>query len=117
MGKVIEINGHEYKARTMGFNEVADLSDLGIDIFNDNPMVVARGYLAICMGASLEEAGKEIEAEIIKTGDVVEIISKISEILAKEMEASDFFQALIKKAQEQEKETPQEETKKKVTRK
>lgn len=95
--KYIKINGQEYKAKEFDFNMICDLEDYGVSIdeAGEKPMKMVRAYVAMCMGKSLGEAGKDIEQHVLNGGDFTEPIS----IMYEEMEKSNFFQALFKKAE------------------
>lgn len=92
------VNGTEYKAKPFDFNLMCDLEDMGITINNmaGRNISLIRAYFGLCSGLSKENAGKEIEQHFIKYGH----LNEISEALNKEMEISDFFQSLIKEAEE-----------------
>lgn len=91
-----KINGIEYKAKPFDFNLVCDLEDMGISLNNmaERNTSLIRAYFGICSGLSKEKAGKEIEQQFIKYGE----LNEISEALNKEMEVSDFFRSLIERA-------------------
>lgn len=61
------------------------------------PMSMVRAYLSICLNTSLESAGKEMEEHIISGGD----FEKIMEVITNEMNDSDFFRNLNKRAEEE----------------
>lgn len=90
------INGKEYKAKPFDFNTVCDLEDMGISLeeMGSKRLSSTRAYFVLCSGLSKEKAGKEIEQQYIKYGE----LNEINEALNKEMDASDFFQALIERA-------------------
>ena len=58
---------------------------------------MVRAYLSICLNTSLEVAGKEMEEHIVSGGNFEEIMKVITE----EMNDSDFFQNLNKRAEEE----------------
>lgn len=91
-----KINGIEYKAKPFDFNLVCDLEDMGISLNNmaGRNTSLIRAYFVLCSGMSKEAAGKEIEQQFIKYGD----LNEISEALNKEMEKSDFFRSLTERA-------------------
>lgn len=90
-----KVNGVEYKAKPFDFNLVCDLEDMGITMSNmaGRSTSLIRAYFVLCSGMSKENAGKEIEQQFIKYGD----LNEISEALNKEMEASDFFRSLTER--------------------
>ena len=59
-------------------------------------MSAARAYAAICMHKPLRIAGVEIEAHIVNGGTLADILEPFN----KKAEESGFFQALRKKAEE-----------------
>lgn len=91
-----KINGIEYKAKPFDFNLVCDLEDMGISLNNmaGRNTSLIRAYFVLCSGMSKEAAGKEIEQQYIKCGE----LNEISEALNKEMEKSDFFRSLTERA-------------------
>lgn len=92
--KKIALNGKEHNAKPFDFNLVCDLEDLGISMENlgRKPMITIRAYIALCMNATLEVAGKEIEKHIANGGNLEDAIKVMSDL----MEESDFFRALAK---------------------
>lgn len=90
------INGKEYKAKPFDFNMVCDLEDMGISLeeIGSKRLSSIRAYFGLCSGLSKEKAGKEIEQQFIKYGE----LDEISEALNKEMESSDFFHSLAERA-------------------
>lgn len=107
MQRTFTVNGKTYTARPFDFNTVCDLEDSGVSLANikDKPMSAVRAYFTLCYPGDKETAGKEIENHLIGGGDMVGII----EAMNKEMEESDFFQALSKK---EDKESPKEKREK-----
>lgn len=103
----ITVNGKKYTAKAFDFNTICELEDMGVALQDaqKKPMSVARAYFAVCAGLDADDAGKELEQHIIGGGKFDEIINTMT----KEMEKSDFFQALGKKA---ETENPESETEK-----
>lgn len=95
--KTFVVNGKEYKAKAFDFNMICDLEDMGIQLqaAGQKPMSMVRAYFAICAGNGKEFAGKEMEEHIINGGSFDDIMAAISD----EMEKSDFFRNLQKKAE------------------
>lgn len=91
------VNGITYVAKPFDFNLICDLEDSGVPIedMGKKPMTVIRAYIAICMGGSVEEAGEQMELHVVSGGD----FSDVTTAMQKEMEESDFFQALNKRAE------------------
>ena len=90
------VNGVTYTAKAFDFNMVCDFEDMGISVadMGKKSNAFMRAYFSVCAGVPVEVAGKMIEEHIIKGGDM----STLANALAKEIEASDFFQTLIKNA-------------------
>lgn len=88
------INGKEYKNVPITFNTFCKLEDMGVDVANiDSKLFTsARAYAGLCMKKPAAYVGNEIEQHIINGGTINEII----EVFAKELEKSDFFQAMAK---------------------
>lgn len=99
------INGTKYEAKPFDFNLICDLEDMGISLeeMGKKKMSMIRAYFAICAGKDSEFVGEELNAHLVGGGKFDDIVESMS----KEMEISDFFQALIKGA---EKETTTKET-------
>ena len=97
--KTFKVNGKEYKAKAFDFNLMCDLEDMGLSTADmaSKPMAVMRAYFALCTGKGKEFAGKEIEQHLIKGGHFNDVLNVMSE----EMEKSDFFRSLIKRAEEE----------------
>lgn len=91
------VNGTEYKAKPFDFNLVCDLEDMGVSLeeMGKKKMSMVRAYFGLCAGKGSEFAGKELNAHFVSGGKFEDII----EAMNKEMEISDFFQALIKGAE------------------
>ena len=92
------INGKFYREAELDFNAVCEMENMGVSIQNidDNIMSAARAYAAICMRKPLRLAGAEIEAHIVNGGTLADILEPFN----KKAEESGFFQALRKKAEE-----------------
>lgn len=90
------VNGTEYKAKPFDFNMVCELEDMGIALeeMGSKRLSSIRAYFSLCSGLNKEKAGKEIEQQFIKYGE----LNEISEVMNKEMDASDFFQVLIERS-------------------
>ena len=89
-----KVNGVTYKSAEVDVNAVCFFEDNGLDI-NDvrkKGNSFMRAYFALCAGISVEDAGKLIQEHIINGGDVKPIV----DAFVKEIDKSDFFQALVK---------------------
>lgn len=91
------VNRKEYKAKPFDFNLVCDLEDMGVSLeeMGNKKMSMVRAYFAICAGKGSEFSGKELNVHFVNGGKFEDII----EAMNKEMEISDFFQALSKTAE------------------
>lgn len=98
------INGKEYEGAKYDYNTHCELQEMGVEVLEikKKPQAIMRAYLAISSGMDLEDAGKEIEQHIINGGDLSDIIIA----LLKEMDQSDFFQAIINRAKKDSTEEP-----------
>lgn len=105
------VNGTEYKAKEFDFNLICDLEDMGVSLqeAGNKPMSMVRAYFGLCAEKGKEFAGKEMEAHIIGGGTFDDIMNAMYE----EMEKSDFFRNLNKKAETEVAENTSEENKKK----
>lgn len=112
--RTFTINGKEYKSRPFDFNTVCDMEEMGVSMFEmtKKQFSVIRAYFALCAGKGNDFAGKEIEAHFISGGNM----NEISEALSEEMEKSDFFRALKKKAEEETGENQEEQTAETIAR-
>lgn len=91
---LFKINGKEYKAKPFDFNLICDLEDMGVSLeeMGKKKMSMIRAYFAICAGRGNEYAGKELNQHFVDGGKFDDVLNAMS----KEMEVSDFFQALNK---------------------
>lgn len=92
--KMFNLNGKSYPAREIDFNMICDLEENGLSLeqIEEKPMSMIRYYIAFCMKANKEIAGREIEGHLVNGGD----LSDIAEVMNGAMENSGFFQALSK---------------------
>lgn len=103
-----KVNGVTYKAAEIDFNAVCFFQDNGLD-FNDvgkKTTSFVRAYFALCAGTSVEDAGNIIQEHIINGGDLKVIVDAFS----KEVDKSDFFQALTKTTKKKNTTVENEET-------
>jgi hypothetical protein len=100
------INGKEYKNVPITFNTFCKLEEMGVDLksIENKLFSSARAYAVLCMKKPMAIAGEEIEKHIINGGSINDII----EPFAKELEHSDFFQAMAKQATETSNEAAEE---------
>lgn len=92
------INGKEYKNVPITFNTFCKLEEMGVDIksIESKMFMSARAYAVLCMKKPAAIAGEEIEKHVINGGSINDIV----EPFVKELEKSDFFQALAKQTAE-----------------
>lgn len=93
------INEKLYKAKKFDFNTICDLEDMGISMSEAGrkPMSMARAYFALHLDGDRLLAGNQIEEHVAKGYDLESLYSAMS----KEMDESDFFQNLSKRAKEE----------------
>ena len=98
------INGKTYKAKEFNFNTLCDMDDYGVSLQDiaKKPMSFIRAYIALCMNATLEDAGSEIEGHLIGGGNLDDIYG----VMNKELEESGFFRALQNEPKEVPTNTP-----------
>lgn len=91
------VNGKTYTAKEFDVNTICDLEDYGVslDDMNKKGMSMIRAYFALCADIDREVAGTEIKNHIIGGGTFEDIANPMS----KEMQESDFFQALNAQAE------------------
>lgn len=102
---IFTLNGKEYKSKPFDYNLICELEELGLPLqqLSERPMSMVRAYVSICAGKGKSYAGKEIESHIINGGT----LDELNDIISKEIERSDFFQAMADKKKKEE--TPAEE--------
>lgn len=113
--KSFELNGKKVIAKDIDFNAIAELQEMGVDIFADKGISSIRGYVAYCLGIDKEEAGKEIEAHIIASDcSPMDALNEIASVMAEKIGESGFFRKVI---ESQTKEVTQSENETTVTEK
>lgn len=90
--KTFTINGKVYNAKPFDFNMICELEDRGISLeqAQQKPVSMVRAYFAICANSDNVYAGKEISEHIVNGGKLEDVM----DIMATEMEVSDFFRSL-----------------------
>ena len=94
------VNNVSYIAKPFDFDMVCELEDRGVTFekIDKMPLSLVRAYFSICADASKEQAAALIQNHLVNGGK----LDDITEAMAKEMEASDFFRAMSKpQAEEQ----------------
>lgn len=97
--KTFILNGKSYAVKDIDFNMICDLEEQGISLeeIEKKPMSMIRTYVAFCMGANSDVAGKEIENHLINGGNM----NDIANVMGEAMKNSGFFQALNKRTQKE----------------
>ena len=103
--KTIHINGKTYQGAELTFNNVCRMEEMDapITLGAKVSFSLLRGYLALCMNTTKENAGEELEKHVLNGGN----FDELSEAMAEAVENSDFFRKLQETADE---ETQQMET-------
>jgi len=97
--KMFVLNGNSYPVKDMGVNMICDLEDMGISLgeMQNKSFSFVRAYVSMCMGTSVEKAGREIELHLINKGKLEDVI----DVIKGAMEDSDFFQTLTQNKDEE----------------
>lgn len=98
----MRINGKEYRIPEIGFEQICQLEEAGIPIYdgkalNKKRMSLIRAFVEIATGLESEDASHLIEQHLLGGGD---IDGWIEEIMGS-IENSGFFQAMLKKKQKE----------------
>lgn len=90
--KTIHINGKTYQSAEMTFNNVCRMEEMDapITLGQKVSFSLMRGYLALCMNTSKDNAGEELEKHILSGGN----FDELSDAMAEAIENSDFFRKL-----------------------
>lgn len=107
----IVVNKRKYTAKEFDFNFLCELSESGIDIQDMRKKIMPslRVYVAYCMGVDTDIAGEEINQHIINGGTIEDIANVFSE----KAENSDFFQAIDRNSEQENKTTASKKNQKK----
>jgi len=97
--KMFVLNGNSYPVKDMGVNMICDLEDMGISLgeMQNKSFSFIRAYVSMCMGTSVEKAGREIELHLINKGKLEDVI----DVIKGAMEDSDFFRTLTQNKDEE----------------
>lgn len=92
------VNGKSYNSLPLSFGTIRDLDRMNVSLGDIlmKPLVSASAYFALCSGLLPNAADAEIEKHIMNGGS----INDITEVMVKEAQESDFFLALLKKAEQ-----------------
>ena len=92
--RTVHINGKTYQGAELTFNNVCRMEEMDapITLGAKVSFSLMRGYLALCMNTSKENAGEELEKHINNGGN----FDELSEAMADAIETSDFFRNLQK---------------------
>ena len=82
----VVINGNKYDIPEVDFDAVCELEERGINLLrmDENNMKLAtmtRGLVAWIMGVDVQTASKEIEAHISNGGNIIDIISRLTDAI------------------------------------
>lgn len=80
------INGNKYDVPEMNFDAVCELEERGVNLLNadmNNVKIatMARGLVAWIMDVDVQTASKEIEAHIANGGNIVDIVSRVTDAI------------------------------------
>ena len=108
--EILIVNGKTYQAKEVDFNFICRLELDGIEFskIDKKYMNLIKSYVAYCMDADTEDAGKEIEQHLINGGS----FNDFNDIIAQKMEDSDFFRSMGQKKTEESNPTVQKKTRK-----
>ena len=86
------VNDVTYTAKPFDFDTVCELEEMGVSFerVDKMPMSLIRAYFAVCAGVMKEQASELIQKHLVNGGK----LDDISNAMAKEMEASDFFRSI-----------------------
>ena len=82
MRKEITVNGKTYPAVEVTFNVLCDMDEMGVSIEDLDPRHIIRflrAYVAVCMGATPEDAGVEIGSHVMSGGAIEDLIAIMTE--------------------------------------
>lgn len=90
--KIVHINGKSYNAAEMTFNNVCRMEEMDapVTLGQRVSFSLMRGYAALCMNTTKENAGEELEKHIISGGN----FDELSDALNYAIETSDFFRKI-----------------------
>jgi len=96
---MLKINGKTYKTPELGFNEMCQLEDMGVQIIDmqRKPFGCVRAFVALAMQTDAETAGNAIEEHLMNGGKLDDVYTE----MVKAASESGFFQALNKAATEE----------------
>lgn len=92
MTKIVHINGKTYRAAEMTFNNVCRMEEMDapVTLGQKVSFSLIRGYAALCMNTSKENAGEELEKHVLNGGSMDELY----EAMAEAIDTSDFFRKM-----------------------
>lgn len=106
------INNKQYNSVPFEFETMCQFEERGIEaeeIGNKKTFSVIKAYFSMCSGLPDVIAGQEINSHVINGGDFVEI----REVMEKEMDKSDFINAILNRAKNTEVSQTEETSKEK----
>lgn len=86
MTSYVTINGREYEVPQMDFNTVVELEENGVSLLSmseDNPKIATmlRAFVAWIMNTSAKRAGQEIQEHLANGGNLIDLVSVLTEAL------------------------------------
>lgn len=86
MTSYVTINGREYEVPQMDFNTVVELEENGVSLLamsEDNPKIATmlRAFVAWIMNTSAKRAGQEIQEHLANGGNLIDLVSVLTEAL------------------------------------
>jgi hypothetical protein len=86
MNSYVTINGKKYEVPQMDFNTVVELEENGVSLLamnEDNPKIATmlRAFVAWIMNTSAKKAGQEIQKHLMNGGNLVDLITVLTEAL------------------------------------
>lgn len=82
------INGNRYEVPEVGFDAICELEERGVNLLamdKNKPQLATtiRGIVAWIMGIDTQTASREIEAHIANGGDIIDVVTRVSEAVKK----------------------------------
>jgi hypothetical protein len=98
----MRINGKEYRIPEIGFEQICELEEAGIPIYDPKQldkkrMSLVRAFVGLATGLESADASRLIEQHLLGGGNMDGWVDEIME----SVEKSGFFQAMMKKKQKE----------------
>lgn len=100
------VNKKKYNSVPFEFETMCQLEERGIEaeeLGNKKTLTTLRAYFALCSGLPDEVASAEINKHIVSGGNLSELMN----VMNKEMNNSDFIQAVLNQTEEEPQTVPQ----------